>query len=484
MTEVRLERARRASRSSFLGFLPYWSFKSRETGEVLTFEKLWVGQEAFARLMEQERFILALKAGKLGLTELECAYDAWVAFFGPPNGRVHLFSRDDRASQDLLSYIRFGLAHLPPGMRPELLDREAGGDTTRSLKFRLGEEDLRAIIAYAAGPTVSVDQTCQHAHVDELAKMPFPEKTWAAVFSTIAPGGSCHVVTRGAGDDNYVATLWRAALEGTSDLYPFFQPWTARPDRDPAWFESQAGSLTLQALKHFAPETAEDALAGDADNEFIPIELWDRCREEMPPFLPGTKEPVVIAVDAAVRGDCFAIVAVTRHPDRHDDVAVRAVRKWDPPRGGMIDFAEPESFLRAICKGGCAMGHFEPWDGCPACRDRARLPPYNVIQIVYDPYQLESMMGTFRKEGFVWCNPFSQHTDRLIADSQLRTLIINRRIAHDGNRFLREHIQNAAADVSPKEDTRLRIRKKHPDKKVDLTVALSMATYECLRLLL
>ena len=486
-------RLRRHCAQSFANFLPYWQFVNRETGQVQAFSTLWPGQFSFVEAAEQYPWILALKAGKLGFTELECAYDAWVALFRGANVRVHVFSRDDRAAQELIGYIRFGLSHLPNALRPEFVDRldtgEAGARTAHSLKFKTGPEDVRRIVSYAAGAHVSVDQTCQHAHVDELARMPFSKSTWSAVYTTVAPGGSCHVVTRGAGEGNYVATLWAAASAGSSQLYPFFQPWSARPDRDRRWYERQAGSLPPQGLAHFAPETAAEALAGDEATEFIPIALWDRCREkDLAPLLPGAGDLIVLGVDAAVSGDCFGIVAVTRHPARHGDVAVRAVRKWDPPPGGSIDFFEPECFLRFLCQGGCALGHpqYAPWKNpnCEACEVGPYLSSYNIVQIAYDPYQLESMMQSLKRDLVAWCEPFPQVKDRFIADSELRDLIINQRISHDGNETLREHVQNAAMKVQLDEDSRLRIVKKAPDRKVDLLVAASMAAHRCLGLVI
>ncbi|KKK49928.1 hypothetical protein LCGC14_3130140, partial [marine sediment metagenome] len=216
------------------------------------------------------------------------------------------------------------------------------------------------------------------------------------------------------------------------------------------------------------PETVTDALAGDEQSSFIPEQLWDACLEELPSFAPeevglaGTKEPVVLGVDAGVSNDCFGIVAVTRHPhpSRHDDVAIRAIRLWEPPKGEHIDFAEPEKFIREICR------------------------LYNVVQLAYDPYQLESMMQNLTRDAVVWCEPFNQQKDRLIADSELRDLIVNRRLAHDGNRSLREHFLNAAAKLQAKEDSQIRIVKKAPHRKVDLAVATSMACNRCLYLLL
>jgi hypothetical protein len=495
---VAQEMARRAAAASFREFLHYWHFENRDTGLIQTFlpclhaelghkehiDSLWPGQEEFIAAMGEHPYIFALKAGKLGFTELECAFDVWVALFGPPNARVHVFSMRDDASQEVLKWIRFGLIHLPAFLRPQLLSRPSDspqdvktqGDTLHRLQFEGRQwlppekrtDDLRTIVSYPAGAHVSVDQVCQHAHVDELAKMPFPQRTWPAVRSTIAPTGSCHIVTRGAGDDNFVAELWRQIEDGSGQMYPFFQPWTARPDRDEAWREEEGRELTAQQLAHYLPETVADALAGDAQSAYIPEQLYDACKEELPSFDPekvglaGTKEPVVLAADAGVSNDCFGIVAVTRHPhpSRHADVAIRAIRLWEPPKGGHIDFAEPEKFIREICR------------------------LYNVVQLAYDPYQLESMMQGLTRDAVVWCEPFNQQKDRLIADSELRDLIVNRRLAHDGNRSLREHFLNAAAKLQAKEDSQIRIIKKAPHRKVDLAVATSMACNRCLYLLL
>lgn len=492
-TEIMQERVRRTVAASFREFLHYWHFKNRETGEVRTFlpclvtdegheeheAELWEGQDAFVAAMEQHPRLYALKAGKLGFTELECAYDGWVALFRQANARVHVFSMGDRASQDVLAYIRFGLTHLPVFLRPTLLARptvatqdvKTRGDTMHQLSFegKLAPDDIRIIASYPAGANVSVDQTCQHAHVDELARMPFPKQTWQAVHSTVAPGGSCHIVTRGAGEDNFGAELWLQIEDGSGEIFPFFQPYTARPGRDEAWREEEAASMTVQGIAHFAPETIADALAGDAQSEFIPPALWDLCQEELPPFAPekeglaGSKIPVVLGVDAGVSNDCFGIVAVTRHPHpsrQATDVAIRAVKIWTAPSGGHIDFAEPEAFIKEICK------------------------LYNVVQIAYDPYQLESMMQGLRRDAIAWCEEFSQQKDRLVADSELRDLIVNRMLAHDGSPALREHILNAAAKLEKKEDSKLRIVKKAPHRKVDLAVATSMACHRCRYLLL
>jgi len=475
-----------ACRHSFRHFLPYWQFTNRETGEIGSLAAPWPGQVQLAELIEREPWVFALKAGKLGFTELECAYDGWVARFRQLNARVHLFSRDARAAQDLLNYVRFGLTHLPEWMQLPLMSDEPGGDTITSLKLFAGPDDIRTIVSYAAGPHVAIDQTATHSHMDELAHMPFPEKTWSAIQSTVAPLGSCHIVTRGAGDEDFVATLWSAAESGESRVVPFFARWRARPDRDRAWREEQAATLPYQGFLHFAPESPEDALAGDETAIYIPLEVWDRCYDpNLPPLMPGDRTPIVLGVDASVVGDTFAVVAVSRHPGRPDDPAIRACRAWRPSdSGGRIDFDEVERFIRFLCNGGCPSGHPRemPDPSCQACAaGDFSVARHEVAQIAHDPFQMEDMTQRLRREGVAWCAEFSQTTERLAADGLLHKLALRGALAHNGDALLREHIGSARAKLS-NEESRMRMIKRAPGRKIDLAVAASMAVKRVLYL--
>lgn len=187
-----------------------------------------------------------------------------------------------------------------------------------------------------------------------------------------------------------------------------------------------------------------------SENVFVPIEWWDSCQGERPAITPTT--PVVIGMDAGVTNDCFAIVGVSRVGDQ---VYVRFVRIWKPPKGGAIDFAEPERALREL------------------------KTQYNIVQVAYDPYQLHDLATRLRREGIAWFREFAQGQDRLIADKNLYDAIRDRRITHDGNPDLRDHIRNANSKT---EGDKLRIIKRAEHLKVDCAVALSMAHAEARRL--
>jgi hypothetical protein len=454
-----------ACRASFLAFLPFWQFVNRESGQVHSFASLWTGQRNAANLMESEPWLYLLKAGKLGFTELECAYDAWVALFRQPNAFVGIFSRDNNAAKKLLTYVKFGLAHLPAFMRPPIFDGP-GGDTTQSIILAMGQDDLRTIMSYSTKTTAAIDVSLTHAHLDELSHILDPETLWGDVSTVIAPApyGSCHVVTRGRGANVYTARMWEDCknLGGQGRLYGHFEPWSSRDDRDERWYLVESASRTVESLNYYAPQTPEEALAAEGASEFVPLTTWDMCEEQdLPALVPGSRESCVLGLDAAVSNDYFAAVLVTRHPKRHEDVAVRHVWVWKPQDfpGKRIDFTVVEEEIRKICT------------------------DFKVVCAPFDAYQLEQMSQRLLHDHVVWADPFSQAGDRMLADAGLRQLILNRRIAHGGQPAIRDAIRNAAAKMDAKEDTKLRIVKAGSGK-IDPLVALSMAASRCLYLVL
>lgn len=204
----------------------------------------------------------------------------------------------------------------------------------------------------------------------------------------------------------------------------------------------------------------------DEAERFLPaMVLWDNCRDALPPL--GKDEPCVIALDAGIHNDSFGLVIATRHPARRADVAIRYVQDWKPV-GGQINFQGtdehpgPEMILRKMT---------ERLDG--------ERPRYNVQCVTYDPYQLHDLSQ--RLADLAWFREFGQGADRLTADKQLFDLIVNRRIAHDGDLRLRTHIDNANRKPDP-ETRKLRLVKREPGLKIDLAVCASMASFVCLAL--
>lgn len=228
---------------------------------------------------------------------------------------------------------------------------------------------------------------------------------------------------------------------------------------------------TKEYYEHEANDLAESEFNrvhrnqwASAIDTFVPAEWWAACKVEKLPEL-GKNEAVVIALDAGVSGDNFSIVGVSRHGA--DGVAVRYSRRWIPPKGSKILFSNPDN----------------PNDReTPEGEIRYLCDNYNVIMVAYDPYQLEDMAARLgRIQGIAWFYAFNQGAARLTSDSNLRTLIKERRVFHNGDVDLAEHVSNAGAKID-NEDHKIRIVKRSSRLKVDLTVSLSMAANEILRL--
>jgi hypothetical protein len=221
-----------------------------------------------------------------------------------------------------------------------------------------------------------------------------------------------------------------------------------------------------QSLTEAEARVLLEAAWEDIDNgqRFLPhISSWDNCQEDLPPIvrkdatqrIRGT--PLVIALDAGVSNDSFAMVAVSRHPVNHGDIAVRLTAVFKPPPNGQIDFEEVERMLY-------------DW-----------LDNYNVQHVTYDAYQLHDMMQRLSKKGRVFVDAFGQGPERLIGDKMLLDLIQQRRIAHNGDKELRAHIDNADRQTST-EQNKLRIVKREQSQKIDLAVALAMCAKRCLEM--
>jgi hypothetical protein len=206
---------------------------------------------------------------------------------------------------------------------------------------------------------------------------------------------------------------------------------------------------------------------GTSVDKFVEREWWESCYlpyEQIPPM--DKYDLIQMALDAAVDSDCFGIIAVSRPPIRwqiahgyaeSDEVfIVRYARKWTPPRNAKLLFSgddSPETELDRLTS------------------------TYNVQQVAYDPYQLEHFVSEQIEKGYSWYEQFNQGADRLKSDKFLYDTIKQKRLIHDGNPHLTEHIMNANREVSGGGKTGLRIIKRNDDLKIDLAVALSMALY-------
>lgn len=211
---------------------------------------------------------------------------------------------------------------------------------------------------------------------------------------------------------------------------------------------------------------------------FVPMEWFDACKhpqEEWPQFISDEGKsfnttvftqkrwPMVIALDAAVSDDTFAIWMGCRHPTLHNEVLTWYCRVWKPPINKKINYQGTEQ---------------EPG---PERELRRLIAEYNVVQVTYDPNQLHDMATRLYGEGLAWFSDFDQGAERLLSDGALRDSIRDRTFWHQGQPALREHALNADAKIDS-EDRKIRIVKRSETLKIDAIVAAAMGRHRVLHL--
>lgn len=198
---------------------------------------------------------------------------------------------------------------------------------------------------------------------------------------------------------------------------------------------------------------------------FVPMEWFDACRrtqEEWPKY-DKKRHPMVVALDASVSGDCFSLWMGCRHPEKPDEVLTEYIQVWRPMNGKKLDYQGtderpgPEKVLERL------------------------VSEYNVVRVTYDQYQLHDFANRWKKRGVVSFKDFDQGALRLIADSQLRDIIREKRFWHRGEPDLREHALNADAKIND-DDNKIRIVKRADELKIDALVGASMGSHQVLYL--
>lgn len=274
----------------------------------------------------------------------------------------------------------------------------------------------------------------------------------------------------------------RLDVEGNDECYSndgFFATWVTKhhlPWQTKEYYASERKALTDNQYKRLHLNqwvTAEES--------FIDIDLWDNAVDTRPPDEDGIppmrpNEPLILALDAGIKSDCFAIVGITRDP------RFQATYRYDHDTDNYEFRAEERFVLRyANAWQGSKENPLKfysdnPDDITPESELKRLIATYNVIQVTYDPYQLSNFCNRLEDETGAWFDEFTQGGEREIGDKLLYDVIKNGGMAHHGaHRQMRTHLMNAGAK-SLSDDRKLRIIKLSEKAKIDLVVAMAMGT--------
>ena len=223
-------------------------------------------------------------------------------------------------------------------------------------------------------------------------------------------------------------------------------------DRD-AWHIANPnlaeGLLDIEDMEISMMQTAETAMRRYRLNQWVrtdgeswlPKGGWELCRsdDELDPNIP-----VFVGIDMALKHDSIAVVVA--QPQESGRIVVRA-KIWHPD-GGVMDVAAVEQHIRELGR------------------------EFTVQEFAYDPAFFQRSAEAMSDEGFTMVE-FSQSTARMVpACGTLYEMIVNQKIAHDGNPVFADQVLSAAQRST---DMGWRLSKGKSKRKIDAAIALAMA---------
>jgi phage terminase large subunit-like protein len=247
-------------------------------------------------------------------------------------------------------------------------------------------------------------------------------------------------VCRGELDDDSFGFWWFEAPEGCD-----------MNDRD-AWLQANPnlaeGLLDWEDMELAVRQTSEISVrryrfnqwVRTADDSWLPQGAFELCRSDLQ-LVPGA--PTWIGVDMALKRDTTAVVLV-----QHVDGRLVARAKIWLPDGGVLDVSAVESYLREMAQ------------------------VYDIQEIAFDPAFFMRTAEALAEDGFPLVE-FPQSPQRMIpACGNLYDLIVNQRLAHDGNPLFTDQVLSAAQRMR---DNGWTLSKGKSKRKIDAVIALAMA---------
>ncbi len=217
------------------------------------------------------------------------------------------------------------------------------------------------------------------------------------------------------------------------------------PEQAAVYYDDQRASLrpgTFSRLHENKRATGSEA--------FIPLEDWDKCIDiNCRPMLPSFEKRLLVGVDASIKHDSAAVVAVYRDYEL-SKVVLAKHRIWQPSSRDPLDLdGTIGEFLRELHR------------------------TYSLQEVRYDPYQMHDLSTRLRSEGLPMVE-YPQSVPNLTAMGQnLFELVKDGNLVLYPDEFMRTCASHAIALQSSRG---WRIAKEKTSFKIDVIVSLAMAS--------
>ena len=197
-----------------------------------------------------------LKARQLGFTWLIAAFYDWCARRGDACGH---FSVGQTEARELLKRVEYIEMHLPRHLQ--------AGATFRAddVVYPSGG----SIRAFPSTEHAGISYTFQRVGMDEAAFHPYGAANYAAVRPTISAGGQFVALSTAdpsLGPNGFFHDQYWKSKAGETPYRAVFVPWSARPDRDEAWYKRERAAYAgdPERFDAYYPDSDAAAFVGKA----------------------------------------------------------------------------------------------------------------------------------------------------------------------------------------------------------------------------
>jgi hypothetical protein len=248
-------------------FIRSLKIESKEVGGLIPFD-LWEFQKELVGILADNDRVFCLKARQLGISFVVLAHLLYLGCF-LPNNLFLIVSQSGDDAIGALHRLRIMHASIPDKWRPEkVMDNTEQISFANGSRFEAMKATKRAGRGKAAYATLA----------DEMAFFEWPEQQFTALESA---SQRLYAVTTGNGPGDLASTIWRQAEQGEGRWKTVFYPFSAHPDRDEDWYQTNVvESPEPRLAQREAARTPRDAFAAPAGVYF---ERWsDRNETDQP----------------------------------------------------------------------------------------------------------------------------------------------------------------------------------------------------------
>ena len=414
----------------------------------------WQKEEILRPLLYGDReYTMALigETKKSGKSTLAAIIAQWYLFCGDENSEVYLLARDKEQSSwiifsKLVKSIELNkYALIQCKITKDSITIPHKGSVLRALPVDLSVAGLSPdLVVY--DELWSYEYENMRKVFEELTTIPTKKHPLNLIVSYA-----------GYDDESLLYQLYKKGMELEKKRDPtFFFYWEGEngtpinrmPWQTEKYLKQQEGRLR----KNTYLRLHENKWVRDV-TEFIDIDRYDQCvNKNLTPLLPNKDIKIWVGVDASVKGDSTAVVAVTRNGNK---VRLANYRKWQPSKENPIDLElTVEKYLIDLYRA------------------------FDLQLVLYDPFQLHRSAVTLTKKG-LFMKELPQTVGNTIDFSQnFYDLIQFGNIEFYPSQELRRHVKSCKA----KEMSRgYRIIKQKHSEKIDIAIAGAMACLGAVR---